>query len=297
MTRILVFGRNGQLARALAACGGSAGVEIERAGSSEFNLRYHFTDIIDFIGEKTCHAVINAAAWTDVDAAESGAAEQAWILNALAPAHMARACANKQIPFIHVSTESVFDGRKATPYRPDDPPCPANFYGVSKLEGERAVQSSGAHAAIVRTSWVFADEGKNFISAILAAARKKPQLNVVNDQTGIPTYAPDLARALLALCQNMLDKPQTNQTDILHFTSAGPPVSRFDYARNILKLAGVSTQVLPISSARYGAPAPRPSNAVLGNGKLDSSALRAMLSARPQDWRETLARITTVMGD
>ncbi len=290
MRNILVFGHSGQLAHCLRQAGGKKGFTIQTFGSGEFNLITQQVDIIDFILSRSdCEAVINASAWTNVDAAEFEAAEQAWQINAVAPALMAKACQKRHIPFIHVSTESVFSGQKSGAYQPHDPVRPVNFYGLSKLAGEQAIMEIQGHNLIVRTSWLFSRVGHNFVKSIFKLAKTKPVLQVVNDQTGLPTFAPDLTEALLAAARFLLDTLPTRQTQILHFAGGGTPVSRYEYAREIIKLGKLKCSIQPISSQQFAAPAPRPANAVL-----DSAAFHAMLGTRPKDWRDGLVQ---VIGD
>lgn len=221
--------------------------------------------------------VINAAAFTAVDKAESEP-EEAFLLNRDGPAALARVCARIGAPLVHVSTDYLFDGTKTGPYAEDDPPAPLGVYGASKAAGEEAVQASGARAAILRTSWVYSATGANFVRTMLRlAAEGRKEVGVVADQIGRPTYAPDLAAACLAAL---------GHEGIFHFAGAGE-ASWADFAEAIF--AAAQARGLPhaavrrISTADYPTPARRPANSVLSTAKIE-----AVLGLHPRPWREAL---------
>jgi len=285
MTRILVFGKNGQLATALAKTqfGAQTSPEfnLKFVGSSEFNLIKQVTDIYKYIlTVKPIDGVINASAYTDVDKAEIHGAEDAWVLNALAPEQMAKACKALNIPFFHVSTESVFAGVKSTSYKPNSAVSPANFYGLTKLEGEHMVQAVNGIGAIFRTSWVFSNTGHNFVTAIRGVARKHKTIQVVADQMGLPTHASDLANALLDAVRFTLANPYKKFDPVYHIAGGGVPISRFDFARLIVQSAGLKTRVEPITSSQFAAIAPRPKNAVL-----DTESFTSTFGIDMPDWQ------------
>ncbi|MCF6292719.1 MAG: dTDP-4-dehydrorhamnose reductase [Robiginitomaculum sp.] len=281
MTRILVFGKNGQLATALAAASTGTEFKLGFTGSSEFNLIKQVSDIYSYIANyNRVDAVINASAYTNVDKAEMSGAEDAWILNALAPEQMAKACKTLGIPFFHVSTDSVFSGKKPSAYQPDDPVDPVNFYGITKLEGERLIQAVGCNGTIFRTSWVFSKPGHNFVNAMVALADKHRQITVVNDQLGLPIYAPDLAQALLQAAGKTIANPARKFDPIYHIVGGGKPICRYEFAKLIMRTASLETKVAPISSAQFAAPAPRPKNAVL-----DTRSFTATFKAELPNWR------------
>lgn len=293
MTRILVFGKKGQLATALAeACAGTE-FELIFVGSSKFNLINQVSDIYNYIiNIASIDGVINASAYTDVDKAEMLGAEPAWILNALAPKHMAKACKARGIPFFHVSTESVFNGNHLAPYRPTDTTNPANFYGLTKLEGERLVRLVCGASYIFRTSWVFSDTGQNFVKSMLRVASKHKTMHVVKDQTGLPTYAPDLAYAVLQAAGKIMTSPSQAFDPVYHIAGGGCTINRYDFAKLILHTAGLKTRVIPISSQQFAAPAPRPKNA-----GLDSASFTSTFGVDLPDWRIGLKHMLSKVGN
>ena len=205
MTRtILVFGRSGQVARELAKVGAPAGFELAFAGRETLDLASG-ADPAALIADLAPAAVINAAAYTAVDRAESEP-DAAFRLNRDAPAAMAAACARADAPFVHFSTDYVFDGTKPSPYVEDDPVGPTGVYGLSKAEGEAGVLAAGGAATILRTAWVFSAFGANFVKTMLRLGESRPEVAVVADQLGRPTWAEDCARAALRATQALLDR-------------------------------------------------------------------------------------------
>ncbi|MCF6220559.1 MAG: dTDP-4-dehydrorhamnose reductase [Robiginitomaculum sp.] len=284
MTRILVFGKSGQLATALQGASTGTDFELEFTSSFEFNLIEHISDIYNYISNyKPIDAVINASAYTNVDKAEMCGAEDAWVLNALAPEQMAKACEARGIPFFHVSTDSVFSGKKTGAYRPNDPLDPVNFYGVTKLEGERLIQQTGCTGTIFRTSWVFSKTGHNFVNAMVTLADKHRQIKVVSDQLGLPVYALDLAQALLQAAGKIIANPAQKFDPVYHIVGGGQAINKYEFAKLIMRTASLETKVAPISSAQFAAPAPRPKNAVL-----DTRSFTATFKAELPDWRAGL---------
>ncbi len=259
---ILVLGRSGQLATALADRGGNA---VVTAGRPAFDLAE--PDAIERLIDRHRPAVvINAAAYTAVDQAESEPAP-AFAINRDAPAALAKACARSGLPLIHVSTDSVFDGELERAYRESDQPRPINVYGLSKYAGECAVLDALPSALVVRTSWIFGGHGASFVSRLLSWAQGRDRLTVVGDQYGRPTYAPALAEALLKLSWRLRDKAIGG--GLMHL--AGESVlSRAEQARIILRSAArrgrAVTEVTPIPSSAHPTPAKRPLNAVLDCG-------------------------------
>jgi dTDP-4-dehydrorhamnose reductase len=230
-------------------------------------------------------AVINAAAFTDVDRAETEAAA-AFALNRDGPAALARACADLGAPLVHLSTDYVFDGAKPAPYVETDAKAPLNLYGHSKSEGEDSVLASGAHAAIVRTSWVFAAHGRNFLRTMLRLAEARDEIPVVADQIGRPTAASDLAQTCLAVALRALDRDPTSR-GVFHYSDAGD-ASWADFAEAIFSEAAKAglklARVKRITTAEFPTPARRPANS-----RLDSTKIGAALGVAPRDWREACA--------
>lgn len=272
--RILVIGRTGQLARALQRVGGDA---VDAWGRERLDLS-ELDSIARKLSDSGASAVINAAAYTAVDAAENDMVN-AFLLNADAPRMIAQTCAELGVPLVHLSSDYVFDGAKVGAYVESDARSPLNVYGRSKAEGEDAVLAAGG--CVVRTSWVFAAEGKNFVRAMLALAQKSDRVSVVSDQIGRPTWSDDLARACLAVAT----QPGAG-SEVFHFAGADD-ASWADFAEGVFAEARTrglkSAQVSRILSAEYPAAAPRPANS-----RLDSSKITALTGVTPRPWREAL---------
>lgn len=219
--------------------------------------------------------VINAAAYTDVDGCESNK-ELAFSVNALGAGNIAQACLLAESKLIHLSTDYVFDGANARPYKEDDVPNPLNTYGLSKLQGETAIQKSGVDYLIIRTQWLYGAHGRNFVDTIIRAAQKEKELRVVNDQQGSPTYTKDLSWAIQELVER-------NAHGVVHVANSGS-CTWYEFAREILQQVGLDQiSIIPISSAELARPAKRPANSVLDCEKFGEITGRKM---RP--WREAL---------
>ena len=205
---------------------------------------------------------------------------------------MARECAALAIPFLHISTDYVFDGSGTEPFRPDAPTGPLGAYGRAKLAGEAGVRAAmnegGGTHAILRTSWVFSAHGANFVKTMLRLGATRGSLNVVADQIGGPTPARDIAAALLAMTETLLANPAASGT--YHFSGA-PDVSWASFAREIFAQAGMATSVSDIPTEAYPTPARRP-----GNSRLDCTSLTQTFGIRRPDWRAGLAAILTELG-
>jgi dTDP-4-dehydrorhamnose reductase len=231
--------------------------------------------------------IINAAAYTAVDKAQTER-DIAFLVNAEAPAAMARACAARGLPLLHVSTDYVFNGSGSRAWRENDATAPINVYGDSKLAGEQAIAASEARAAILRTSWVFSAHGANFVKTMLRFA-DRPELKVVDDQTGRPTFAGDLAEAALTVGRR-LARDENAPTGVFHFAGA-EAVSWFEFATAIFDAKGPPVpRVVPIPTRDYPTPAARPANSVL-----DCSRIESAFGIVPRPWRdglnETLAEL------
>lgn len=253
---ILIFGKNGQLSRALGRSLRACGSDYLCYGRHELDLMAHPEKSADIIRRTKPDAVINACAFTDVDGAETRTAE-ANILNAKAPGIMAAACQSAKIPFIHISTDYVFDGLKTGSYHPADKRNPLNAYGRSKAAGERAVMAAGGRSIILRTSWLYDGTGKNFLTTMLRLARTQTHLDLVSTQFGRPTYAGHLAEASLSALDNMPSQPK-----IYHVSNSGPIVSWADFASAIFERAGLHPDINPVTDAHFPRPAKRPANSV-----------------------------------
>lgn len=269
--KIIVSGGSGQLGKALGALT-SASRQILPLGSRQLDV----TDpgqVNSVISQSRPDAVIHAAAFTAVDAAET-AADQAFRVNVLGSRNIAAACLEQGCKLIYVSSDYVFDGRQRRPYTEFDPPNPLNVYGKSKYAGERAAAVC-PRLFIVRTSWLYG-QGRNFVATILSLARRQDSLDVVDDQTGSPTYSADLARGILALAE-------TNQYGTYHLTNQGE-CTWYEFARTILRLAGLNTAVRPVATAAFPRPAVRPAYSVLRNYMLELSG-----GTQFRHWEDALA--------
>ena len=286
MTRkILVTGGTGQLAEALAVLGRD---RVQRVGRPAFDFDQPETITAVF------HAadpwlVVNAAAYTAVDSAETDT-EAAWRANRDGPGQLARLCAEAGVPLIHVSTDYVYDGTKSSPYVENDRPDPRSIYGASKLAGEQAIQASGANSIILRTAWVYAASGNNFVRTMLRLAETHDALSVVADQVGCPTAAADLAAAILTIADLISAGGWSDQYGGVYHAAGSGETSWHGLATAVFEEAtrhGAKTpaSVAAITTADYPTAAQRPANS-----RLDSSRLAEVFDVRMPPWRESLAR-------
>lgn len=261
--RILVTGKNGQLGQSL---------QKIAAGFPEYDFVFVGRDELDlgstqsinefFAGQNRFDAIINTAAYTTVDKAEVEP-DLANQINHLAVAQLADIAHQQDAFLLHVSTDYVFDGKGYRPYIESDPVAPQNQYGLSKLKGEQAMQVSGCNGAIVRTSWVYSEFGNNFVKTMLRLGRERDSLNVIFDQVGSPTYATDLARALVALLEHDVNR----RVEIYHYSNEGV-CSWYDFAKAIFELSAVSCEVNSIVTQDYPTPASRPHYSLLNKSKI-----------------------------
>lgn len=275
--RVLVFGETGQVAR-----------ELARRMPDGVSARFLGRDKADLMNPDACAAaiadcdvVINAAAWTAVDKAETEEA-MATVVNGDAPAAMARACAAQGLPFLHISTDYVFDGTGDQPFGVAHPTAPLGAYGRSKLAGEQGVLAAGGNALILRTSWVVSAHGTNFVKTMLRLGRERDSLNVVADQIGGPTPAAAIADALYTAGRAM----RAGAVGGVHHFSGAPDTSWAGFAREIMARAGLACVIHDIPSSAYPTPARRPLNS-----RLDCSALEAAFGIARPDWRAGLDQI------
>lgn len=285
--KVLVFGKTGQVARALIASGPAHGLEIIAIGRDVADLSDPAA-CAAVIRKTDADAVINAAAWTAVDAAETDESA-AHVINAAAPGAMAMACADKGLPFVHISTDYVFDGAEGPAWSPNDPTAPLGAYGRTKLAGEQGVIAAEGTYAILRTAWVFDEDGKNFLTTMLRLSETRDSLNVVGDQIGGPTPAAAIADACLSIAKALI--AGQGQRGVYHF-SGHPDVSWADFARAIFAIAGREVTVNDITSAEYPTPAVRPANS-----RLECSALEAAFGIKRPDWHAALAKMLPGMTD
>ncbi|MCU0904247.1 MAG: dTDP-4-dehydrorhamnose reductase [Tabrizicola sp.] len=274
--KLLVFGKTGQVAR-----------ELQRRAPDATYLGRDEADLMDpaacaaAIAATDADAIINAAAWTAVDKAETEESA-ATTVNGEAPTAMAKAAAAKGIPFLHISTDYVFDGTGDQPFATDHPTGPLGAYGRSKLAGEQGVRAAGGPHLILRTSWVVSAHGANFVKTMLRLGAERESLNVVADQIGGPTPAAAIADALLIAAGAMA----AGAPGGTHHFSGAPDTSWADFARAIMAEAALSCRINDIPSSDYPTPAKRPLNS-----RLDCSALAAAFGIPRPDWREGLKAI------
>ncbi|BAV04677.1 dTDP-4-dehydrorhamnose reductase [Filimonas lacunae] len=209
---------------------------------------------------------VNCAAYTAVDKAETER-EAAASINADAVGIIATYCQQHRTQLIHVSTDYVFNGKGTSPYLPDDPTAPLNYYGQTKWEGEQLALKACSNSIIIRTSWVYSEHGNNFVKTMLRLMGQRPELNVVSDQVGCPTYARDLAAAIMHIITVTHSGETLTQGGIYHYSNSGV-ISWYDFAVGIRNIAGLSCQVHPIPSSAYPTPAARPSYSVMDLKKI-----------------------------
>ncbi len=284
--RLLVIGKTGQLAQALAREASEQGLDAVFLDREACDLSWPEDRLEAALLEpmRTADAVIIAAAYTAVDKAEEDE-DTAMAVNGRAPGSIAKLTAQHDLPLVHVSTDYVFAGTATTPYKTDDPVDPLNTYGRSKEAGERAVLAANPRSAVLRTSWVYDGTNGNFATTMLRLAESRDTLNVVDDQIGRPTYARDLARACLAAARR-LASDEDAPTGLFHVSNTGEPVSWAGFARAIFKAAGVDgTEVAGIPSRDYPTPAPRPAWSVM-----DTERFETAFGTDLPDWRDGLRR-------
>ncbi|HBR39579.1 MAG TPA: dTDP-4-dehydrorhamnose reductase [Sulfitobacter pontiacus] len=280
--KVLVFGHSGQVATELRALDGDD-VQIIALARADADL----TDPAACAAAINAHApdaVINAAAYTAVDKAESDA-ETAQIINADAPAAMARACAARDIPFVSISTDYVFSGTGDTPWAPADPTDPQSVYGRTKRDGEIEIAKAGGRYAVLRTSWVVSAHGNNFVKTMLRLGAEREALTIVADQIGGPTSAAEIAQACIKIAIILVTDPK--KSGIYHFSGA-PDTSWADFARVIFDAAKIPCAVTDIPSSDYPTPAKRPLNS-----RLDCTTTEAAFGISGPDWRKSLTHILT----
>ncbi len=275
---ILVTGANGQLGNEIAEIATQfPTLNILFTGRNELNITDNEA-VEKYFLKNNPQVVINCAAYTSVDKAESEP-ELAKLVNVIATEYLAEACKLNDIPFIHISTDFVYDGKKTVPYLETDETNPIGIYAKTKLEGEQHALKIHKKTIIIRTSWVYSSFGNNFVKTMLRLGKEKPELNVVSDQIGSPTYARDLAEALLKitlLCDAL--KPW----GIYHFSNEGA-ISWFDFAKESLLLKGIETPVHAITTTQFPTPAQRPAYSVMSKEKIIKT-----FGIRPQPWKQSL---------
>nr|WP_275660781.1 dTDP-4-dehydrorhamnose reductase [Vibrio mediterranei] len=243
--------------------------------------------VASVLAELTPDVIINCAAHTAVDKAETDV-EMSYAINCDGPRHLAQAAESLGAVMLHISTDYVFDGEKDEPYLETDTPNPKGVYGQSKLAGEQAVAAHCTRYAILRTAWVFGEHGNNFVKTMLRLGQDRPELGIIGDQFGGPTYAGDIANALVAMMDGFNG---SEQSGVYHFSGA-PHVSWYQFAKAIFESAdkhGVlpqTPQVNEITAAQYPLPAPRPANS-----RLNCDKIQQVFAVAPSDWQSALDNI------
>lgn len=258
---ILVTGCNGQLGKELQTIAHQYG-QFHFVFASREDLKLHHYGLVEnfFIGAKPQYC-INCAAYTAVDKAETEK-EMAMLVNGESVGHLAAICKKYHTKFIHISTDYVFDGESETPYKEDDVTGPINVYGESKLLGEQLCMKENDDAIIIRTSWVYSQFGNNFVKTMMRLMSERNEINVVADQIGSPTYAADLAKAILHIISS--DKWQSG---IYHYSNEGK-ISWYEFAVAVKELTGSGCKVNPIPTSAYPTPAKRPHFSLLNKEKI-----------------------------
>lgn len=286
MYNILVTGSNGQLGSDL------------RELASEYNYNFFFTDrttldisdqkaIKEFVETNTINTIINAAAYTAVDKAEEDEVN-ADKINHLAVKNLARITKEKSIQLIHISTDYVFDGENFKPYSEDDATDPQGVYGATKLAGERAMQEiNPQNSIIIRTSWVYSSFGANFVKTMLHLGKERDSLGVIFDQVGTPTYARDLARAILGIVADIKSK----NVEIYNYSNEGV-LSWYDFAKEIMRMAKLECEINPIETKDYPTPAKRPHYSLLNKSKMKKE-----YNLTIPFWKDSLDECIRKMGE
>lgn len=275
---ILVTGANGQL-----------GSEIRELATEYPGYNFVFTDVHnldltdheavkEFIESRNFDVIINCAAYTAVDKAESDET-LCRAINHLAVKTLAEMAKAHEIKLIHISTDYVFDGTKDTPYTEEDKPNPQSVYGHTKLKGELVMQTiNPANSIIIRTSWVYSGYGKNFVKTMLRLGQERNELNVVNDQIGSPTYANDLAQVIL----DILPKINNDAVEVYHYSNLGS-CSWYEFAKAIFEIRKMDVKVNPITTEQYPTAAKRP-----GYSVMDTKRIESVYGVRKRSWEQSL---------
>ena len=286
MPNVLVTGSYGQL-----------GSEIKEL-SVNYPNNYFFTDkdelditsieaIKNFVDANDIDTIINCAAYTAVDKAEEDEVD-ADKINHLAVKYLAQISKEINIKFIHISTDYVFDGKNHRPYIESDPVSPQSVYGQTKLDGEKALlEVNPENSIIIRTSWVYSSYGANFVKTMLRLGKERDELNVIYDQVGTPTYAKDLARAILEI----IPKIDNKKVEIYHYSNNGV-LSWYDFAKEIMRMAKIDCQINPIETKEYPTPASRPHYSLLNKSKI----IKQFDLCIPY-WKDSLDECLKVMGE
>jgi dTDP-4-dehydrorhamnose reductase len=280
---VLVTGANGQLGQALQSISGNyPEIDFVFCSSSDLDITKKESCETVFVKYKPDYC-INAAAYTAVDKAESEP-EKAQLINVMGSRNLAEACKEYDIILIHISTDFVFDGTNKTSYKEEDTPNPTGVYGLTKLQGEKAIQETFEKYFIIRTSWVYSQFANNFMKTMLRLASERDSLSVVNDQIGTPTNAVDLAEALISIITQTYNlQPTTyNLFGIYNFSNEGQ-CSWYDFAKEIFEINSIKINLSAIPTTSFPTPAKRPAFSVL-----DKTKIKKVFQVEIKDWKESL---------
>ncbi|PON18062.1 dTDP-4-dehydrorhamnose reductase [Candidatus Entotheonella serta] len=283
--KTFVVGHRGMLAQSLPLMLERSGFTVMTQGRPDVDLT-HTASMSQALTTIRPDIVINAAAYTAVDQAESEP-EQAYAVNGHGIQHLSETCRELGMPLIHVSTDYVFDGTSRTPYCEDDTPAPLGVYGASKWQGEAALRTRHPQHLIVRTAWLYSHSGHNFVKTMLRLGRERDVLRVVDDQHGCLTYSLDLAEAIATMCQRIRHDKSTTPWGTYHFCSAGQ-TTWYEFAVAIFEEAKAFEpfrvrEIIPIPTTDYPTPARRPAYSVL-----DCSKIQSHFGITPRPWRDSL---------
>lgn len=279
----------------ITGCNGQLGNEMQLLAKANLQHKYFLTDVVipegldttvlditnqqaveDFVEKNNIDCIVNCAAFTAVDKAESSE-EFCNLLNNIAPGYLAQAVGKRGGSMIQVSTDYVFDGTNHTPYKEDQQTCPNSVYGVTKLAGEKAVMAGCTNSMIIRTAWLYSIYGNNFVKTMIRLGKEKPELGVIFDQVGTPTYARDLAVVIMTAINKGI------VPGIYHFSNEGV-ISWYDFTKAIHRIAGITTcKVRPLHTEEYPTPAARPHYSVL-----DKTKIKQTYGIEVPYWEESL---------
>lgn len=294
MGKVLVTGANGQLGSEIRALVFS-GAKAFASHKEDFFLFTEKTtlDITDpkaietFIAQNDIDTIVNCAAYTAVDKAETDEAN-ADLINHIAVKNIAEIARERALKLVHISTDYVFDGQNYKPYTEEDRPNPTGVYGKTKLAGEKAIlETAPKNTVIIRTSWVYSSFGNNFVKTMLKLGREREELGVIYDQIGTPTYAGDLAEAIVEI----LPKIDNAKPEIYHYSNEGA-ISWYDFAKEIMKMAKLECQINPIETWQYPTPAKRPHYSLLNKAKIKNA-----FGITIPYWKESLSACLTKLGE
>jgi dTDP-4-dehydrorhamnose reductase len=294
--RILVTGKNGQLGRSIQKIvntdtkigNNQSPNEYIFVGKEDLDLSSE-SSISHYFNNNKFDIIINCAAYTQVDRAEQEA-ELANQINHLAVKQLASIASNQQSRLIHISTDYVFDGESDKPYTETDTPNPINVYGRTKLSGEKALQAvMPLNAIIIRTSWVYSEYGNNFVSTMLKLGKERDELRVVSDQMGSPTYATDLADAILEIIRHKKFRDVAQTTQIYNYSNKGE-ISWYEFAKEIFKIEKIDCEVNSITTQQYPTPAKRPRNTLMKKDKIVK-----VFNIKISNWKSSLNTCMTIL--